>query len=198
MYKASYNDFEIEIIREQDYTVNSADNRFQYDIVHCDPEDDMYAPTSIYGIKIYKDGLYKTAIVMANGGSTGIGVDMAIVDGQSLVLTCCNKVFNLQLPNLQLNWLIIADMATCFSIYQYEDNYIVHGEVEITRLDRFGKIIWQVGVRDIFVNIDHTGSTFQMHDEYIELMDWQGFRYKLFYNGTIVDDGMAPLAPRHE
>ena len=86
-------------------------------------------------------------------------------------------------------------MATCFSIYQYKNDFIIHGELDITRIDRLGKIIWQVSVRDIFVNIEHVGPTFEMHDEYIELMDWGGFRYKLFYDGTIIDDGMAPVAP---
>lgn len=198
MYKASCDNFEIEIIDEQDYTVNSVDNRFQYDIVHRHSEDDMYAPISIYGIKIYKDGLYKTAIVMASGGATEISPDSAIIDGQCLLLVCCDKVFNLQLPDLTLNWIVVADPATCFAIYQYKDSYIIHGELEITRLDRSGKIIWQVGGRDTFVNIDHIGSTFKMHNEYIELMDWQGFLYKLFYNGAIIDNGMAPVALRNE
>lgn len=59
-------------------------------------------------------------------------------------------------------------------------------------LSRDGKIEWEQSARDIFVNIDNVGNTFTMHDEYIELMDWRGFRYKLFYDGSIIDDGMAP------
>ena len=81
----------------------------------------------------------------------------------------------------------------CFGIYQYKDSYIVHGELAISRISRDGKIQWKNGASDIFVNIDHQGATFQMQDEYIEVMDWNGFRYKLFYDGKILDDGMAPL-----
>lgn len=192
MYKATYGDFELEIITEQDY------NRLQYNLVHCHPEDDGYTPTSIYGIKIYKGGFYKTTMVMATGWTTSIGSNSVIIDEESLILICSNKVFNLQLPDLQLNWVVVSDLSTCFGIYQYQDSYIVHGEVEITRIDRSGRIIWQVSARDIFVNVEDMGVAFQMLPEYIELMDWLGYRYKLFYDGTIVDDGMAPLATKHE
>jgi len=192
MYHTSFDKYKIEIINEIGYTVGSADNRCQYDFVYQHPEDVDNAPITAYGIRVYKGDLITTAIIMASGGGTRVGPNSFVIDGQSLLLTCCNKVFNLQFPSLQLNWIAVADMATCFSIYQYEDTYIVHGEVEISRLDRSGKIIWQVGARDIFVNIDHFGNTFEMHDEYIKLMDWEGYRYKLFYDGTIVDDGVAP------
>ena len=101
-------------------------------------------------------------------------------------------MFNLRLPSLELNWVIEADAATCFGIYLYKDSYIVHGELGISRITREGKIQWENSARDIFVNIEHYGNTFQMHDGYIELMDWGGFRYKLSYDGHITDDGMAP------
>jgi hypothetical protein len=60
------------------------------------------------------------------------------------------------------------------------DGYLIHCELEIARLDQSGRIIWQVSARDIFVNTDRYGPTFKMYDEYIELMDWQGYRHKLF------------------
>ena len=82
----------------------------------------------------------------------------------------------------------VPDLATCFSIHQYRDSYIIHGEIEITRLDQWGSIIWQVSARDIFVNIEDDEPTFKMLEEYIKLMDWQGYRYKLSYDGIIVDD----------
>jgi len=197
MYHAFFTKYKIEIIDEENYTVGSADNKFQYDFIYQHPEDSEYVPTSTYGIrvyKVYKDDIFKSAVIMATGGATRVAQDSVIIDGQNLLLTCCNKVFCFQLPDLNLNWMIIADMATCFSIFQYKDSYLIHGELEITRLGQSGRIIWQVGARDIFVNMDHYGSTFNMHDEYIELMDWQGYRYKLFYDGVIVDDGMAPLS----
>jgi len=179
------------MIHEHGYRLNSADNLFQYDLIYQHPEDERYAATSSYGIRIYKGGLfYKTAIVMATGGGTGVSEDSAVVSGGDYVVACCNKVFSLRLPDLGLNWIVVADMATCFGIYAYEDDYIIHGEVEITRLDRAGRIVWQVGARDIFVNIEHVGPTFLMHEGHIELMDWTGSKYKLFYDGRIEEQNL--------
>jgi hypothetical protein len=192
MYHGTFKEFTIEIINEEDYIVDSADNRFKYDLIYQHPEDEGYSPTSKHGIKVYKSGLYKNAIILATGGSTDVNPNSAILDNGSLVICCCNKIFCLRLPDLELNWITEADMATCFGIYQYEDSYIIHGEVNICRISRDGKIQWKRSARDIFVSIDNAGNTFKMNDEYIELIDWHGFRYKLFYDGSIIDDGMAP------
>lgn len=195
MYHDTFKEYKIEIINEEDYIVDSADNRFSYDLIYQHPEDETYRPASKHGIKVYKDGLYKSAIILATGGCTGVNSHSAIVDDENLLICCCNKVFSLRLPGLELNRITQAGMATCFGIYQYKDSYIIHGEICISRISRDGKIEWTQGARDIFVSIDNAGDTFKMHDEYIELMDWQGFRYKLFYDGSIIDDITPADAP---
>lgn len=191
MYQGIFKEYKIEIINEEDYIAGSADNRFKYDLIYQHRDDEEYEPISKHGIKVYKDGLFKSAIVLAIGGATGVNSDSAIIDDENLVIRCCNKVFSLRLPSLELNWIIQPDMATCFGIYQYKSSYIIHGELTISRISRDGTIEWEQGARDIFVNIENRGDTFRMHDDYIELMDWGGFRYKLFYDGSIIDDGMA-------
>jgi hypothetical protein len=192
MLKTLFGQYNIEIV-DDNYTVGSVDNRSSYDVIYIHPEDDAYCPTSSCGIAVNADGLRKAAIILANGGATRVGPNSALIDGENLVLICCNKVFCLHLPDLVLNWVIKADVATCFGIYQYELSYIIHGETAITRLGQFGNIVWQVGARDIFVNIEHSGLEFEMNDEYIQLMDWQGHRYKLYYDGAIVDNGIGSL-----
>lgn len=187
MYQAFFGKYRIEITGENDYIVGSADNKFHYDSVYQHPEDVEYTPTTKYGIRVFRDDIFATAIVTATGGATRVAQDSVIIDGRNLLLTCCNKVFCFQLPSLQLDWVVVADMATCFSMHKYEDSYIVHGECEISRLDKSGRIIWQVSARDIFVNIEDNEPTFKMLVNYIELMDWQRNRYKLSYDGVIVE-----------
>ena len=58
MYRASFGKYEIEIMEEVDYTIGSADNKFVYELVYQHPEDIEYRPTSIYGIRVYKDGIF--------------------------------------------------------------------------------------------------------------------------------------------
>jgi len=42
-------------------------------------------------------------------------------------------------------------------------------------------------------NFSHYGNTFNMLEDHIELMDWQGYRYILSYDGIIQDDTTNPI-----
>ena len=91
MYRASFGKYEIEIIDEQDYTIGSADNKFQYELVYQHPEDIGNAPVSIYGIRVYKDGIFKSAVVMATGGATRVAQDSVIIDGDLFQYTSIQR-----------------------------------------------------------------------------------------------------------
>jgi hypothetical protein len=49
-----------------------------------------------------------------------------------------------------LIWKTQADQATCFEIFKFKDSYVVHGEMEISRIDLNGNIMWQNSGADIF------------------------------------------------
>jgi hypothetical protein len=103
-----------------------------------------------------------------------------------LIITCCNKLFSLSLPDLSINWAIKPDWATCFSIYFYLDTYIIHGELEVSRINREGEILWSFGGMDIFVCL-YEGIPFAMHDNFIDLTDFNGFRYRIDYDGNLIE-----------
>ena len=79
-------------------------------------------------------------------------------------------------------WKTKGDEATCFEIFKYQDSYIVHGEMEITRLDRNGNIQWQQSGADIFTTLDGQDN-FKLTDDYIIATDWQNRIYKFGYGG---------------
>jgi hypothetical protein len=78
------------------------------------------------------------------------------------------------------------DFATCFSIYKYEKDFIVHGEIDISRITINGDIKWQYSGADIFVNLNGELS-FDIVGEEIRLIDFQGNRYTLNGDGETVD-----------
>ena len=45
---------------------------------------------------------------------------------------------------------------TCFGIHFLDEDYVIHGELEITRLDKDGKIVWQYIGRDIWTTPEGT------------------------------------------
>jgi len=109
------------------------------------------------------------------------------VDNEQLVICCCDTVFCLTLPDLHLKWKTRADDATCFQIFKQQDDYIVHGELQITKLDKNGKIKWQFGGADIFVCIDGE-EAFKLESDGILLRDFAKTEYKIDFDGKLLWD----------
>lgn len=113
------------------------------------------------------DRLIASAVVLAGGGASTIHEHSALVQSAShLLLAVGSHVARLALPNLDLVWATQSDSATCFGVHPiaHTTDFISHGELEISRLDRDGKIIWQNGGRDIFTGSLHVGNKVEVYD----------------------------------
>lgn len=181
-----HNDFTIELFDDSSYVVNSIDSPTQYDVVYNGDNYDGQDFPAKHAIKVFKGRQHiKSAILLGAGGATGISSDAAFVDNENLIIRCSNQVFSLTLPELSKNWQVKADWVTCFSIHKYQDTYIVHGEMSISRIDRMGKILWSHGGADIFVCL-YEGSPFEMHEDFISMTDFNGSKYKIDYDGNSI------------
>jgi len=190
--------YDIELINDSTYSIGSIDNNFNYDFVYHDKESLEYRSSS-HGIRLIKDEqLIKSAIVCAVGGGTGIHENSAIIDDDNLFICCADKVFCLKLPELSLNWINQADMATCFGIYKISLGYFVHGETRVTRIDKLGNIVWQTGLKDILVNIDNDQPCFVLHDNFIELQDFNSNKYNLDFNGNFISEALSETQKRFD
>ncbi len=189
--KIVFQNYEIEITDDALYQNKSTDNNFAYDFAYLDEEANQYR-SSNHAIKIFQKGqLIKSAIVCAVGGATAIHPKSAIVDDNSLYIACANKVFSLSLPDLKLRWATEVDWATCFGIYSADDGLFTHGELFVTRLETDGQIIWQTGLRDIILTIDSDKDSFILHDNYIELEDFQRNQYKIDFKGKFIEEKLS-------
>jgi hypothetical protein len=92
---------------------------------------------------------------------------------------------------LTLNWMTQTDLATCFGVYLADNWIFTHGELNVTRLDKKGNIIWQTGLRDIIVNIDNDQNCFILHEKFIELQDFKSNKYHLDFNGKFISDTLS-------
>ena len=110
----------------------------------------------------------------------------ALLDGDRLLITCGNEVYCLLLPTIKVCWHTQVDMATCFEIVPYQDDYITHGEVEISRLNRQGEILWQFSGKDIFVSPTERTPSFTLTPKGIELIDFNYESYLIDYQGKII------------
>lgn len=179
-----FQDYLIEIVDEPDFRLNSTDNVFVYSKIYFDKVG--YQPVSKHGIKITKDGQTITsALVCETGGATGIHDNSYITKDHSLFLCCCDTIYSFDLPGLTLNWKKQLDPATCFSIHSFKDDFIVHGEMEVKRINQNGDVKWRFGGGDIFVTPDGAPSITLMGDK-IKLIDWEGNHYLLDEFGVLV------------
>ncbi len=176
--------YRIEIQKDETFTPGSADNHFQYKNVYLDS--DFIFPVTI-GIKVYENNaLQASAIIGSPGGGTGVHATSHIIEDDRLVLCCSASVFCLSLPDLKLLWKTRSDKSTCFEIFQYKKSYIVHGEMEITRLDHDGNVLWQRSGADIFTTEKGTDD-FEITDMYIRATDWENRTYKFNFNGEVIE-----------
>lgn len=196
--KIPFQDYELEITNEPTHKVGSADNTFIYDFVYRD-EDAIDYQSSKHAIKIFQEEkLIKSAIVCAVGGSTTIHGNSAVVIDDNLYIACADKVLSLTLPDLKLRWKLQADQATCFGIYKAENGLFSHGELSATRIGTNGQIIWQTRLRDIIVTINSDKDSFIMHDDYIELEDFNRNKYKLDFSGKFIEDKLSDTQIRYD
>jgi len=177
MQKVTVGDYTIDIFVDRAFSPN--DSVHKYDYTYFD-QTDSYCST-IIGIELYEEeNLQKAGVIGAGGGATGIYNTSFVFDNNRIVICCSDSVFCLSIPDLSLLWKTKADMATCFEIYKYKSDYIIHGELEITRLGHDGEIIWQQSGADIF-----TGP-FVIADDYILATDWDNKEYKFDFDGDSV------------
>ena len=90
-------------------------------------------------------------------------------------------------PDFNLLWKTKTDQISCFEIFKKDDFYIVHEELEISKLDNNGKILWQKSGVDIFTTISGKND-FQLNENYIIATDWENRTYKFDYNGNDFTD----------
>jgi len=128
----------------------------------------------------------KSIVLTAGGSVSSLWEKSALLDGDRLLVACGNEVFCILLPTLELLWHTQVDMATCFEIVAYQDDYITHGEVEISRLNKQGEILWQFSGKDIFVSSSERTPAFKMTSQGIDLIDFNYEEYHIDYEGKLI------------
>ena len=187
MNRYQYRNLTIEVLDEPTYKFGSADNNFNYS-KHYFGDGATEYPTSKHGIKIYRDDqIIDSCIIIGSGGATGIHQNSSLIDKDQLLLCCCDTIFCLTLPELELKWKTQADQATCFQIFRQQENYIIHGELQVTKLDKDGNKKWEFGGADIFVSIDNE-EEFKIENDGILLTDFAKTKYKIDFDGKLIWD----------
>ncbi len=171
--------YSIGLVNETQYDPASTDHVRRYDRTYADEAGDTYRSSSRHGIFVYSGGeALASCCVCSSGGATGIHATCCVFDDGYLLLCCGDSIFCLTIPALDLSWWTKADMVTCFEIFTHEGGYIVHGELELSRLSRDGAIVWQFSGPDIFVTQAGVGD-FVLDGDVIHAAVWTGQRFTI-------------------
>jgi len=185
MNRHQYKDLTIEVLDEPTYTLRSSDNNFHY-LKQYVGDGAIEYPTSKHGIKIYQDEqIIDSCIIIGSGGSTGVFENTSLLDDDQLLLCCCDTIFCLILPELNLRWKTKADQVTCFQIFKQQSDYIIHGELQVAKLDKDGIIKWKFGGADIFVSMDNE-EAFKIENDGVLLTDFAKTKYKIDFDGKLI------------
>lgn len=184
--KIEYKNYEIEVLDDKDYSIESTDNIRTYKLEYFNGE--KFQPTSKHGIRIKDKVIEKeisSVIICENGGATTIHKKSFFIEEDRIWICICDKIYCLNLPKLDIEWFKQFDHVTNFSINPFKNDFVIHGELEIFRINRKGEIKWRFGARDIFVS-EKGENSFQITEDLIEVTDWGGYKYKLDKNGKEV------------
>lgn len=109
-----------------------------------------------------------------------------IAESDSLYISCGDTIYSFQIPRLKINWTYCPDQFELYEMYKLENDLLVRGELAIHRIDKSGNSIWRFGGRDIFVSMEGEEEV-KVFDEFIILTDFNGDKYKIDYNGKIIE-----------
>lgn len=179
-YVFEYKNWTIEIKDDSDFTIDSMDNTTFYKQVIFDKG---VIATSQHGIRVTTEGKEINSVIICEGGGASTIHERAFIVIDNEIFLCCgDHVYCLELPSINVNWKNRLDPATCFGIYEFENDFIVHGELEISRIDRKGNKKWDFSARDIFFTQDGKESI-EIEKDRIKLRDWDGYEYVIDGNG---------------
>lgn len=172
MYNAGL--YHVNITVDRDYIPAHTDRFFE-----CgDDYEDRTGRTNCYHLSVLNaNKILSNVTIGADGGGTGISPTSFILTEDRLVICCGDSIFCMEIPTLNLIWCKQLDDATCFQAFAYGGDYIVHGELAISRIDKDGNVKWSKTGHDII-------SCMSMAYDCIEVEEYDGKRYYLDFNGN--------------
>lgn len=171
--------YQVTINQDETYTINPS-NHMKYDF-HWNPkdytDDDMY---TTFAIDVKGKNSAKIALT---GNYYSYPENCAILEERRLIVLQNYDIYVIDLEEMRITGkYYVEDMACNFGIYRIADGYIIHGEIEIKKLNLQFERIWSFGGRDIFVN-PNGKKEFEIAENTIRLYDFENNYYEIDFDG---------------
>lgn len=108
-----------------------------------------------------------------------------VLNGEKLYTIKFNTMYEIDIITKQIRYIDLDDLSGAMGLYKTADGLIVHGEMEIVKLDFELNEIWHFLGADIFASmIDHPAIT--IYDDRIELLDFENNHYVISHDGKLI------------
>lgn len=181
------NDYvKITIKQDKTYTIDSVDNK-PYDIIMNPFKYTRNDYTKIMEIVIQNEVLEEARIALI-GNLYGHESNCAVLKDRELVVLIDKDIFIVNIDEYKLAKCKKIDcFGDNFAIYLVSNGYIIHGEIEVFKLDYELDKIWEFSGADIFVTQDNK-LPFLIDGDRIKIYDWNGTYYEIDLNGKLIYD----------
>jgi len=181
------NDYvKITIKQDKTYTVDSVDNK-PYDIIMNPFKYTRSDYTKTMEIVI-KNEMFEEMRIALIGSLYGVESNYAVLKDRELVFLIEKDIFIINIDEYKLiKYRKIECFGDNFGIYLVNDGYIIHGEMEVFKLDYELDKVWQFLGADIFVTQDEK-LPFLINGDRIKIYDWNGTYYEIDLDGKLIYD----------
>ncbi|MCD0490048.1 hypothetical protein LPB86_17540 [Pedobacter sp. MC2016-14] len=187
MIKYKYKNLDIELSHSPEIYDSSAERVTYLETLYS--ESDPRYGGSRYEVKVSQNGKELRSCILISSYGTDLHPFLSLLDDHLLLVCNGGTVFCLNLPDLQLNWQANVDYIYCFKIFKFKDDYLVNGELAISRINKAGEIKWSFSGADIFFVMDGTDAVVVNHD-HILLTDFEKNTYKIDFDGNLIWDSI--------
>jgi len=168
--------YEIEITRDTQYALFSSDNK-NYDQVVLMEEYNRNDFICAYSVLIHSYmPEFNIALIGRAYGSTE---SCAILEDNRLVILVDDYLVFLDLISKKVEMKIkIIEYGTGIELYSFDNGYIINGELDIIKVDNYGKKLWEFSGMDIWVRTNGE-SSIQIINDHLLLIDFEEHNYSI-------------------
>ena len=158
---------------------------------------DYANPNYVYDFKDYKnDDLYNILHIRINISNSSENLFLycdfcsvfeycTVLNEEKLYTIEFNTLYEIDIFSKQIRYIDLDDLSGAMGLYKINDGLIVHGEMEIVKLDFELNEIWHFLGADIFASItDQPAIT--IYDDRIELLDFENNHYVISHDGKLI------------
>lgn len=176
----------ITIKPDETYTIDSVDNK-PYDIIMNPFKYTRNNYAKAMEIVIQNEVYEETRIALI-GSLYGYESDCAVLNNKELLVLIDKDIFIINIDDYMLiKYKNIDCFGDNFAVYLVHDGYIIHGEMEIFKLDYELNKVWEFSGADIFVTQDDK-LPFLIDGDRLKIYDWNGAYYEIDLNGNLIYD----------